>query len=378
MENRERIKTIRTLEDKKQEERFLRRLWKECFGDPPAYEDFYFKNVYQNNIVYVIEDKGMLHLNPYPCIVHDKEMILHYIVGVATTMSERRKGIMGKLLVRALNDMYKEKEAFTYLMPANVQYYQSFDFVSICDKKETVLPERKEGNIRMPATGNQIICKEFCQAETDVGFVRYRELLNLYGQEEQNKMFQCVNRMLSDQYDVFAKHNKVYFDLLLKEKQCQGGDVVFCFDSGLENIKGFFAYGKEKGNLFVEQYLLEKNQIESCLMRYHKGTKTTIQHFPFMVRVVHVKTFLTVFAGQFHKFADEGKRLLITDPILKNNDGIYTFYESELQIFVEKQSLEEDVGKSMWDVHMTTEELARFVFCGQNAKYNKVYFAEVV
>ena len=107
-----------------------RNLWRQCFHDPEAYEEFYFDNVYPNNRVYFEEDKGMLHLNPYLCHVGMKERILHYIVGVATDERYRRCGIMRNLLQRALLDMREEQEPFTYLMPADVRYYEPFGFVS--------------------------------------------------------------------------------------------------------------------------------------------------------------------------------------------------------------------------------------------------------
>lgn len=154
-ENEETINKISNDKDKKREEESLRRLWRECFRDPLSYEDFYFTHVYRKNTVYTIKGKGMLHLNPYFCMVEGREITLHYIVGVATRESERRKGVMRKLLEQALTDLHGDREPFTYLMPADVRYYQPFDFVSISREQERVLPQNKAYDKSLSDAGEQ-------------------------------------------------------------------------------------------------------------------------------------------------------------------------------------------------------------------------------
>ena len=359
MNNREEICKINTQDNKKTEEEFLRSLWRECFEDPAEYEDFYFENVYRQNKVYEIPEKGMLHLNPYRCMVQGKEVLLHYIVGVATKESARRQGIMRRLLGTALEDMYREKEPFTYLMPADVRYYQPFGFVSISKKQE---------NAR---------CFEESGLETEkIRFVGYEEFLDAYDKKRQQEILQFINQMLSKRYRIFAKHDKAYFDLLWEEKRCQGGEVVFCFDAEGKEIQGFFAYGMDKEKMHVEQYLLEDEEI--ALYGKCKNAVPVLHHFPFMVRIVQVEVFLSLFAKSFYEFAVEGKRLRVTDAILAKNNGIYTFQFVENQIVVKKQQINEWDTGTMWDETMTVEELAEFIFCGEHAKENQVFFAEVV
>ena len=375
IDNKEIINKISNEKEKKREERFLRRLWRECFSDPLAYEDFYFTHVYRNNTVYTIGEKGMLHLNPYFCMVQGREMVLHYIVGVATRESERRKGIMRKLLERALLDMYISGEPFTYLMPADTRYYQNFDFVSISREQKVVLPENKADDREMPVTDNQR-----GTTEKLIRFVKYRELLTLFGQEKQQRLFQWLAQMLSERYNIFAKHDKDYFDLLLKEKQCQGGDIIFCFEKEIEieKAKGFFAYGMEEEKLFIEQYLFQDGWVESGLSRYYQEAEVMIHKFPYMVRIVDAEVFLTLFTKPFYEFAKAKKRLLLTDPILTQNNGIYVFSIEDNQISVKKQKIERVPCKMAWDVKMTVKELADFIFFKQKEKVSKVFFAEVV
>lgn len=374
IESKEIINKICNEKNKNREEKSLRRLWRECFGDPLAYEDFYFMNVYRKNTVYMIREKGMLHLNPYSCMVQGKNIILHYIVGVATRESERRKGIMKRLLGQALLDLYENKEPFTYLMPANERYYRPFDFVSISKKQERVLQNRT-GDKEYSDTDNLKIL-----GEKPIHFVKYTEISILFGEREQQSLFQQIDRLLSARYKIFAKHDKAYFDLLLKEKQCQGGDVIFCFEGEMElkNFKGFFAYGTEEEKLFVEQYLFWDDQIELFLSQYAKGKTVSLHQFPFMARIVHVETFLMLFEKQFYEFAKEEKRLLITDLVLTQNNGIYVFSIRENRMTVKKQNVKEIQDETMWDMKMTVKELADFIFYKQKEEAGQVFFAEVV
>ncbi len=374
IENKEIINKICNEKNKNREETSLRRLWWECFGDPLAYEDFYFTNVYRHNTVYMIREKGMLHLNPYSCMVQGNNIMLHYIVGVATRESERRKGIMKRLLEKALSDMYQNREPFTYLMPADERYYQPFDFVSISKKRERVLQNKVDYKERSDTDSLGIL------EEKPVCFVKYTEISESFGEREQQRLFRWIDQLLSARYKIFARHDKSYFDLLLKEKQCQGGGVIFCFEGEkeIENFKGFFAYGTEKEKLFVEQYLFWDDRIESVLSRYAPGKTVIFCQFPFMARIVHVETFFMLFEKQFYEFAKEEKRLLITDPVLAGNNGIYIFSIKENGMVVKKQNVKEIQDEIMWDMKMTVKELADFIFCKQKEEAGHVFFAEVV
>ena len=89
---------------------------RQCFHDPQYYEDFYFETVWPKNHVYLSEEKGMLHLNPYSNYIQGKTYELHYIVGVATDERYRRQGVMTTLMAQALSDMWDAREPITYLI----------------------------------------------------------------------------------------------------------------------------------------------------------------------------------------------------------------------------------------------------------------------
>ena len=107
-------------------------MWQDNFHDPVSYADFYFKEVYGNNEVLINQEedvaKGMLHLNPYLLHVHEQPVRAKYIVGVATDKEYRRQGVMKELLIESFQTLRSRGECFTYLMPADENYYLPFDF----------------------------------------------------------------------------------------------------------------------------------------------------------------------------------------------------------------------------------------------------------
>lgn len=344
---------------KSQKEPFLRELWRECFGDPKEYEDFYFSKVYPENKVYSKKGKGMLHLNPYNCYVQGKCMKLHYIVGVATAKSERRKGVMRDLLEEALWDMYEKKEPFTYLMPADVRYYEPFRFYSISKKRHAYPLKNEKKNRKLQ-------------------FLEYEAFLKLRI-ESQKKVFDYINQQLAKKYNVFALHDKAYMDLLYEEKRCQGGDVIFCFDKWItaDGFLGFFAYTKTEEQNVVEQMVIFNDREREVCNSYFNGDFLGIAKFPYMMRILDAEKFLNLFAECFWDCARSGKKLFLTDGLFKENIGIYTFTKEEDKILVKKHKIDGSLPIRTTDLKMGVEELVKYVFVQKRRKF-KVFFSEVI
>lgn len=367
------IMKIRTIDEKKKAEPFLRSLWRNCFEDPKSYEDFYFRNVFLNNIVYLIHNKGMLHLNPYLCSIEGKDLLLHYIVGVATDKEERRKGIMKSLLESALLHLNRSKEPFTYLMPANECYYKPFDFVPITQKEEIVFEEEENSSFYLKS-GDSNVNKKIDRKE--IRFLSYGECLSKFSTEKMEQLFSYIDQQLTNTYSVYIKHNRIYFDLLQEEKKCQDGDVIFCFYNGihLNCFLGFFAYAMEKKELCVEQYVMERNFIRDCVLQFNQSDKAIVYRFPYMIRITHVERFLTLFSERFEQYVEKHKNLCIMDSIISENSGIYVFEKVEGQMKVRKEVIEGNVS----DVKMTVEELADYTFSYNTKEKKSVFFAEIV
>ena len=363
------IAIVKLSADKNAMEDIFRKLWEECFDDPKSYEDFYFQWVYPSNVVYAFEKKGMLHLNPYPCVVGNEERLLHYIVGVGTKYSERRKGIMRHLLIQALQDMHKEGEPFTYLMPADVRYYAPFGFVPINEKKEHDL------------CGEQMLP----QKQTVV-YKAYTELLAEMEVQEREQLYKKIDSVLSEHYIVYAKHDADYFELLYQEKGCQGGNVVFCFTecADSEHLLGFFAYGMDGAQYFIEQSVFtaefSKDRAEDIMAGYQNltGQGTLVEQFPFMVRITNVVECMKLFPDVWHPFVTDGKGLLVIDEEIPDNSGLYFIREEGHERIVELSSVNqmEQDGESKGIITLSIAELTELLFAKISPE--RVYFAEIV
>lgn len=332
----------------------LRFLWRECFEDPLNYEKFYFDIVYSRNCVYMFSDKGMLHLNPYLCCVKGREYTLPYIVGVATDKKYRRQGVMRKLIQTTISDLYKEKVPFTYLMPADELYYLPFDFVPVTEPKEYELSTHLE------------------YYSEHLHYMTYSEVLQLPTQEQKD-IFATINDWLENRYDVYTIHNEEYFKLLYEEKSCQNGDVIFCFQNqgNVDEFCGMFAYALNHNMCCVEQIIMNSYQNNiSFLSQYFKQYEIikVSEQYPYMMRIVHLDSFLELFSEQVLFFLQEKKGFQIIDPILKENNQNYKIEDGKIIICTK-----EDVPKEKCML-LTISQLIEGVINNTNG----VHFAEIV
>lgn len=357
--------------DKKEWEQQVRKMWRDCFGDTLAYEDFYFENVYPTNAVWmhILEEEklcGMLHLNPYNCMIQEKEYLLHYIVGVATQKEMRRNGIMRNLLCDAIFGMYENKEPFTYLMPANVVYYETLDFVSIAK-------EEREKIVRADLAS--------CETRSDYIYVSYLELRREW-KENIDDVLRWINQQLEIYYTGYAVHDLSYMERLSKEKESEGGNVIFCFEKEMDiaHLRGYFAYGIEEKVAYIEQSVWTKDwhaEWISCFERYlctRKEVRECVDSFenvkgyPYMMRVLHVPTFIQCFSRCFEVLANKKVRIYIEDSLLIQNTGVYEISNGTNGIQVSK--IEET---TTYDIKMSVTDLVSFVMEQQH-----FYFAEIV
>lgn len=382
LDNQEYIVKICSEDDRKREEIFLRELWRECFDDPRTYEDFYFTRVYRKNTVYMINGSGMLHLNPYLCRICGREKKLHYIVGVGTHISQRRKGIMRRLLKQAFMDMYENREPFTYLMPADVRYYEPFDFFSISERTEMVL----EGGKKQP---EQLVSGRNVTGTQDILYVEYKRIQNIFNPKELKQLYDQIDCILGKRYYVFAKHDADYFELLAGEKVCQDGNVIFCFKGKIyvDNLLGFFAYSMGDETAYVEQNVFDHyifpEQIYAAIKGYLKTADRikVIGRFPFMVRMINVLECIQLYPQSFYSYAVEKKRILLLDEWIFGNNGIYSFFLKDNQVSVQKHPVEDlkrALGRNCteWDMQITVEKLTENIF--GDLEKDRIYFAEIV
>jgi len=197
---------IRYLE---QEEKILTKpLYQEAFFEDSAgfVKYYYSEKIKDNRILADIEEsvKSMIMLNPYTISVFNKKYCLDYIVAVATKKEYKRHGYMRRLLDKTLIDMNEIKVPFTYLIPANKDYYLPFDFAFVARKNEY--------NADLSDYKKSVISG----VKLDIGAAE--------------KILDFINTEISKSNDVYTYRDMHYFDRELKEISSENGFINIYLD----------------------------------------------------------------------------------------------------------------------------------------------------
>lgn len=197
---------IRYLE---QEEKILTKpLYQEAFFEDSAgfVKYYYSEKIKDNRILADIEEsvKSMIMLNPYTISVFNKKYCLDYIVAVATKKEYKRHGYMRRLLDKTLIDMNEIKVPFTYLIPANKDYYLPFDFSFVARKNEY--------NADLSDYKKSVISG----VKLDIGVAE--------------KILDFINTEVSKSNDVYTYRDMHYFDRELKEISSENGFINIYLD----------------------------------------------------------------------------------------------------------------------------------------------------
>lgn len=293
---------MEVLYDEKSNKGAVYSLWQQAFRDPEPFADYYFQWVYPQNQVLLIkqgdEIRSMLHLNPYrfrwnPGGEKPIFLELHYIVGVATAAAYRRQGMMAACMRKALEDLEAREEPFTYLMPANTEYYTPFQFVSLTKERRWVRQAEgwipKEKNSGTPRNGFPMSSPE-------------------------------------ERFSISPERSPDYFRRLRAEVQCEHGDLLEWEDDG---IYCAYVMEQQKGRqrAILQQVMTASGNTEQVLnqricpelyRRYGEIDMEYIESQPMMLRILKLSRFLELLP-----YEKEEKQCIVhlTDAICRGNQG---------------------------------------------------------
>lgn len=273
---------LRKLEQR--EHAATRPLWEEVFSeDTKAFLDYYYFFKARENEIYVIEEdkeiRSMLHLNPYLLQMGETTVCGHYIVGVATQEAYRKRGYMGELLRRSMQELYKRKEPFTFLMPAAERIYTPYDFRFVYRQEQREL-RKGEKWIRQAAAREEDAAlpdeigrtrkgaedfgenKKWMEApelpgKRTVGIREVLQRFSCFSEEntgqvtefsdaalgDAGEIAEFVQRHFAGQWQVHTVRNEEYYQTLLFEQQSENGGIRLMRNGG--TLTGVFAYAEE-------------------------------------------------------------------------------------------------------------------------------------
>lgn len=105
----------------------MKSLWREVFGDDDAFIDCFFSNFYRPSRTFLAFEDGrlvsMLYYMDVNAKYFKKKMKCAYLYGVATTLSERRRGHFRRLHEMFLEEISKKKYDMAVVLPENEGLY---------------------------------------------------------------------------------------------------------------------------------------------------------------------------------------------------------------------------------------------------------------
>lgn len=109
----------------------FKRLFREAFDEPAQWLDWFAENVYRDENLLTIEEDdrtaSALLLGRYDMAFHGSQLPVSYISCVATAKAYRGKGLMHRLMTRALNVSAERGDALCTLIPAEDRLYFFYD-----------------------------------------------------------------------------------------------------------------------------------------------------------------------------------------------------------------------------------------------------------
>lgn len=303
--------------------KYSQKLYQEIFTeDSEDFVNYYYENIGKRNKILAMKEKedncliAMLHQNPHDVLIGQAQLKTEYIYGVAVSKRHRHKGYMGKMVKRALSNIFEENIYFTYLFPISKGLYEKFGFgyvdqfseklhIAQTENESSVVPlvsKEVQGSLNsMWDRGVEQTKAEWKEAEAFIrnDFQR-RQGVYLMQSASYLKEWLEMSRRNGEQGDIFIykKQNKIKAILKVAENKV------------IEEI-GDMGEVEEALNLWTRLF----KKTEQC-MEQNADCETEL---PAMVRILHLEKLLYYLS--FPERIDI--TFSITDDLFPENQGVY-------------------------------------------------------
>lgn len=266
-------------------------LWRSSFEDEDEKStNFYFMNRYQKENTYVLKNNdlvvSMLQIIPYTLIFDEKEEDVYFILGVATSKTYRKQGLMKKLMNYVLS-LSKYQNAKIILQAYNPELYYQFGFSQDYYHKITEVDNNLyENNFLIKTTKNNDYIKllnlynQFCKKYTgyrkrNIEYYQNYLALRCEAFDEKIKVFDLNNKSIG--YVIYSEDDAVikiseiiyleqaYLDMIIGHFMIFDKKVII--ESDLKAIiKGDYKYVCTMMSNFLENNFQDNNfYINECL-----------------------------------------------------------------------------------------------------------------
>ena len=307
------------------EKKNCRTLYETVFTeDSKSFIDYYFQEQIQNNQVLTFFENGeivsMLHLSPHFLQVKKEVCVIPYIYAVSTLADHRKKGYMGRLMERALQDLYEKKVPFTYLIPVSPRVYEPYGFSFVSDKRsKEFLLEKMQSELS----------DVFPEKKPEFRLVIWNQLSKM---EQAEELSHFLNQELQNVSSCFIFRDPDYFMRLMKQLELENGMISLLYKN--EELAGYcFLDGANPRNVW-ELVCEPKNQ--SDFMRLLCETLG--------LKDIHVKNSL-------HESKSMGQPPFVMGRIVNLNQfANYICAKQDMELFIEiiDKKIAENSGVFLW------------------------------
>jgi predicted acetyltransferase len=288
----------------------------------------------RHRVIGVWEDNNLaakLHIIPFHIYMNDQKWKMGGVAGVATYPEFRRNGYVKRLIIEALERMYKEEQIVSLLHPFDIGFYRKFGWEVFTENKKLFI-EKKELKFLEGHPGS---IKRF-QKEShhpDVGTV--------YAQFSKNYMGMLVR-------DVTWWKNNIYDD----------GQIAVYYDKSGE-AKGYSLYEVKERKMDVQEFTALNKEARIGLWNFicqHDSMVDSVsiltsnhELLPFILQQPKVKAEVTPYfmarivdaeqCLQKYQFNHGNDKVFIhlEDEYAPWNNGSYLIGNGEVKVFKEKQ-----------------------------------------
>ena len=332
------------------EKRSCRPLYEEVFTeDSLSFVEHYFKKIIKNNKVLVSsknnEIVSMLHLNPHFLQVKQDQLYIPYIYAVATKKTYRKKGYMGKLMERTLQDLYKEEIPFTYLIPVSPKVYEPYGFSFISSRQPVkFIRDKIHSEInRLPENDRNQFRVDIWDSQNKI--------------EHAKELSDFVNNQLQSVSSCFIVRNADYFSEIIKQLEYEKGiisilykkdePVGYCFLDGANPRSIWELVCAPEYQKSFMQILCETLDLKQIFVKNNLHEFKSLLQEPFVMgRIVH----LNQFAKYISSKKDVELILKIQDKNIIENSGTYVWKLNQKGSIFEKTDLLPQISLEISDL----------------------------
>lgn len=330
----------------------MKALWAQCFPeDAHGFADFYFDHCYQQESAYLAVRQGKVCAMAYAPLMKyhmwGVDFTVSYIQGVATAPEFRRLGLANALLRHALSHLHNQGVPFGILKPFRVDFYEKSGWRVFAGLAEVTFDggNAREFAEKFAAGKQRGIFQQICPynkdesdlAAADLRLRRAADIADIDGVDLPGltAIFEGWQQAHRNNYPLRSAAD---WRLLLMDHFNDGGEIwlveheekPLAYALLMENEEEIFIREPAAAGRISLEFLLRQLQNKmppAKKLRLNLPANQCLtddfRPVPFaMLRVINAETLLS--ASRLGLAADEERIFSIHDPIIANNNGIFS------------------------------------------------------